>query len=279
MNTALTQADQDQIEAFLSKGVNLPPQPRILTEIDAVASKRNASMRSISDLVGRDAALTARMFKIIHSPFFGLRREIDSLDQAISIMGLEAALTVIKTSALKDAIGGNSQAMDAFWERANDIAGLCAQIAKKQRSVLRIAPEHAHMAGLFHDCGVPILMQRFPTYCKDLARAWPDLATEDEQHKTSHAVAGYLVARNWKLPDNVCQAVRHHHELENVTDTDRTLTALLLMAIHLYNLTYGRDDTEWDAVEAMVLTELGLTAVGQIEFQEEIVQSFQEAQS
>lgn len=279
MNAAQPTLQEEDIEAFLAKGVNLPPQPKVLLEIDALASKNDVSIREIAALVGKDAGLTARIFKVVHSPFFGIRAEIDSLDRAITMVGLKPALAIIKSAALRDSIGGDPKAMDAFWDRANDIAVLAALIAKKQRDVLRIAPEHAHMAGLFHDCGVPILMQRIPGYCSDLARAWPDLEAEDAQHKTSHAVAGYMMARNWKLPDAVCQAVRHHHDPVHALEAEHSLIAVLLMATHLRDLCCGYGDAAWTKIEPAILAELGISDLDKVEFTEELMQQFRDSLS
>lgn len=277
MNVVEPHLQEQEIEAFLAKGVNLPLQPKVLMEIDALAAKDDVSMRAIANLVGKDAGLTARIFKVVHSPFFGLRTEIDSLDRALSMVGLKPALAIIKSAALRDSIGGDPKAMDAFWDRANDIAVLAALIAKKQRDVVRVPPEHAHMAGLFHDCGVPILMQRFPGYCADLARAWPDLAAEDEKFKTSHAVAGYMMAKNWKLPEGVCQAVRHHHDSAHALATEHSLIAILLMATHLRDLFCGYGDTTWVHIEPAILAELGLSDVTKTEFTDEVLHQFQES--
>jgi len=278
MTQAAAQQIQDQeIDALLSKGINLPPQPKVLMEIDALAAKDDVSMRAIAALVGKDAGLTARVFKVVHSPLFGIHNEIDSLDRAITLVGLKPALAIIKSAALRDSIGGDPKAMDVFWDRANDIAVLSALIARKQRDVLRIAPEHAHMAGLFHDCGVPILMQRFPGYCADLARAWPNLVEEDEIHKTSHAVAGYMMAKNWKLPDPVCQAIRHHHNLTHDLEAEHPLIAILLMATHLRDLYCGYGDSTWDAIEPSILSELGISQLSKNEFTDEVLHQFQDS--
>jgi HD-like signal output (HDOD) protein len=277
MNVVEPHLQEQEIEAFLAKGVNLPPQPKVLLEIDALAAKDDVSIREIAALVGKDAGLTARIFKVVHSPFFGIRTEIDSLDRAITMVGLKPALAIIKSAALRDSIGGDPKAMDAFWDRANDIAVLAALIAKKQRDVLRIAPEHAHMAGLFHDCGVPILMQRIPGYCSDLARTWPDLAAEDAQHKTSHAVAGYMMAKNWKLPEAVCLAVRHHHDPAHALEAEHSLIALLLMATHLRDLCCGYGDTSWTKIEPAILAELGISDLDKVEFTEELMQQFRDS--
>jgi len=277
LNIPVDTNTQQQIEALLSSGVNLPPQPKVLLEIEAQASKPNVSMRSIAQLLSNDAGLTARIFKVIHSPLFGLRREVDSLDQALSMMGLQSALAVVKSAALRDSIGGDAQAMDVFWDRANDIAILAAIIAKKQRALIRVSPEHAHMVGLFHDCGVPILMQRIPGYCANLVKAWPDLLEEDNQYKTSHAVAGYMMARNWKLPDAVCQTIRYHHESINAPEEEHAIISLLLMATHMRDLYCGYGDPAWSSMERAVLEELGLSVAGKGEFVDDVLNIFQDS--
>ena len=280
MTQAATQTvAEDEIEAVLAKGINLPPQPKILMEIDTLASKDDVSMRAIAGLVSKDAGLTARIFKVVHSPLFALRQEVDSLDRALTLVGLKPALAVIKSAALRDSIGGDPVAMDAFWDRANDIAVLSALIARKQRDVLHLRPEHAHMAGLFHDCGVPILMQRFPGYCTDLAHNWPNLEQEDEKFKTSHAVAGYMMARNWKLPDAVCQAIRHHHDPTHALEAEHSLIALLLMATHLRDLYCGYGDSDWEEIEPAIMAELGISHTTKDEFTDELLNQFQESMS
>lgn len=267
--------EQAQIDALLARGVNLPPQPRVLAELDTLVSRDEVSLWRIAGLVRQDAGLTARVFKVVHSPLFGLRREVDSLERALALLGLEPALTIIKSAALRDAIGG--EGLDVFWDRANDIAVLCSLIAKRQRDVLRVAPEHAHMAGLFHDCGVPILMQRFPGYCADIARTWPDLGAEDAAHNTNHAVVGYLMGRNWKLPEAVCQAIRHHHEPAEAVDGKTPLLAILLMATHLRDLFCGHPDSRWWEIEPAILAELGISPLAKDEFTDEVLAQFQES--
>ena len=42
------------------------------------------------------------------------------------------------------------------------IAQLAMLIAGRRVTVCNIFPDQAYLAGIFHDCGVPVLMQRFP---------------------------------------------------------------------------------------------------------------------
>jgi HD-like signal output (HDOD) protein len=63
-------------------------------------------------------------------------------------------------------------------------------------------------------------------------------ATENAAHKTDHAVVGALVARTWRLPAPIYQAVRLHHDfnifqVESIAAQARTLVAMALVAERL----------------------------------------------
>lgn len=271
----------ENLEQLIGGSVTIPPQPKILVEIHTLAQEEHPRLNKIAQLVSQDLGLSSMIFKVINSPFYGLSKEISSVSQAIAVLGLTPLFTIIKCIALRRGIGGNTLAYDRFWDRSNDLAQLCSIIANKQRSVNRIAPDRAYMLGLFSECGVAILMQRFPDYCKILGdkkqHAWPDLREEDQKFNTSHAVVGYLLAKNWRLPEPICQAIRYandivpHHDAETIT-----LVAMLQMAMHIASLVSGYPDTEWPRAQEMVMQELCITPDSLREYEEEIVDLFRE---
>jgi HD-like signal output (HDOD) protein len=281
MDAATKDMEQQQVEALLGSGIQIPPQPQVLIELEKTINHPRASTASIAKLVTQDAALTAAVFKVINSPAYGLRRKIDSLDQAISVIGMKQMANIIKSVALRQAMGGKDPFYELFWERSGEIAQLAAIIATKQRSVCNLVPDQVYMAGLFHDCGIPVLMQRFPDYCKTLREAktcdWSGIGAEDQRLHTDHCVAGYMVARHWQLPDFICQAVRFHHDILHTEHQATTLVAILQLGMHIYNVYRNQDDREWAAVQSKVLSELGLSAEGLKEFEEDVYDSFQSA--
>ena len=136
-------------------------------------------------------------------------------------------------------------------------------IAEDRFMVCNIFPDQACLAGIFHDCGVPVLMQRFSTYGKDMRLEdpgnWVNLAEEDARFNADHCVIGYLVAKHWRLPDFICDAVRFHHDRGRIDDhATRSMVAILQLAIQIYTMDQGHDNVEWTAVRGEVLEELGL---------------------
>lgn len=277
MDTAAGKKDDLSIEEILGHGVTLPPQPKVLVEIEQLASQPKVNFKEIAGLISQDPALLAAVFKVVNSPAMGLARRIESVEKAISLLGLKQVTNLLKSISLRQAIGGNSRAYEKFWERSGDIAQIAGIIAGKQVSVCNVFPDQAYMAGLFHDCGVPVLMQRFPGYCKELNDNghWPNLAEADQQFDTDHSVVGYLVGKHWRLPEFISQGIQYHHEILSVAHPARTVVALLQTATHIYNVMMKKpDENEWQHSWEDALEELGISREGLSEFEEDVIENF-----
>lgn len=279
-NRPLTPEDQKQFDDLIQGGIQIPPQPAILLEIEKLLNSPRNNTNAIAKLIGQDPGLCAVVFRVVNSPFYGLSRPIDNINKALVVLGVNQLVNIIKGIALRQAIGGKGAVYEKFWERSGDIAALSSIIAGKVISACNISPDQAYMAGLFHECGVPILMQRFPDYCKAFrlgeGHNWPDFREEDRRFNTDHAVVGYLMARHWNLPDFACLAIRYHHDRLHVGHAALTLVSILQMARHLYHKLSGLPETQWHEMQTQVLEELGLGEDGLTEFEEDVVDTFRQ---
>ena len=153
-------------------------------------------------------------------------------------------------------------------------------VAAERVSVCNVFPEQAYLAGMFHECGVPVLMLRFPKYCETLrldnATCWPNLAEEDARFNVDHCSVGFLVARHWGLPDFVCDAIRFHHEIpeERAIGASVTLVAIIQAASHFYHHLHAVDDPLWERIGPRVLVELGLGPDEEADFRERMTTRF-----
>lgn len=267
------------VDQILSQGIAIPPQPKVLIEIENLASQPKVNVKAVTQLIAKDPGLLAGIFKVVNSPAMGLSKRIESVETAISILGLQLVTNLVKSIAIRQALGGNSYGYERFWERSGDIAQIAAVIAKMRVTVCNVSPDQAYLAGLFHDCGVPVLMQRFPDYCKQLndmqTNEWPKLIAEDQQFNTDHCVVGYLVGKQWRLPEFILRGIRYHHEIESLSYPASTVVAILQMSTHIYNsINKNPDDVEWSTSWESTIDELGISADGLKEFEEEIIEGF-----
>jgi HD-like signal output (HDOD) protein len=130
---------------------------------------------------------------------------------------------------------------------------------------------------LFHDCGVPLMLKRFPDYMGVLERGYAQAGTarrvidaENEAFNTNHAVVGYYTARSWRLPEHLSNAIANHHNALAIFSDEtshqvplKNLLAILKMAEHIcasYRVLGGQgEDHEWSAIGPLVLDYVGLS--------------------
>lgn len=283
MSESITKQEMSVMEDFLRDGIIIPPQPEIAIRIESLARNLDARSKDVAALIGQDSGLTAVIFRLVGTVAAGgfkmpSRSGVTSLEQVVAVLGMRQIANVVKSAMLRSVVGEDLPAYEKFWERSSDIALLCSIIAQKQVAVCNVFFDQAYMLGLFHDCGVPILMQRFPGY-RDafllISRSGsPDYGAEDELLHTDHAVVGYLLSRYWHLPDSICRAIRCHHDVLDSGHPSFTLVSMLRLAIHCYNVSHGYDDSEWFDFRKLALNELGIHPEGAQEFMEDVLDIF-----
>ncbi len=263
---------QKQAEEIL-RGIRIPPQPQILTDLQIEMAMPGFSLEDIAKLLAKDVGLSGSVLKTINSPFFGMPSKITAIPQAISLLGLNSVVNIINAMALRDTLSAEDSGMMLnFWDNAMDVAAASALIAKK----LGIASaDDAYTVGLFHNAAIPLLSQKFEEYPQLLKRAYsenerPITVIESEAIKTDHSAIGYLIARRWQLPEHLCEVIAEHHEAERIFSSNelvendkKNLLAVLKIADHLCSshqkLGGTTEDHEFARLQPLLLNYLSLT--------------------
>lgn len=226
------------------KSIDIPPQPRVVLELYKIFKEPDPDTGRIIKLVSDDLALTAKLIKLANSPLWGGGRKIDSIRQAFMILGTKNFYSLVLTSALRDALAGqcaNKGLFDGFWNHCLHIARVTELIALNSSAVTSMVPRNlAYMAGLFHDCAMPLLMKRYPEYISMfnsvLCNEPVSIEVEESRFGTNHALISYFVSKSWQLPLPVCYAILNHHEAEPDESWElvaRKIWALLILGEHL----------------------------------------------
>lgn len=247
------------------KTITIPPCPAVVAALQEESRRSEVDFHKIIRLISGDLGLAASMMKTANSPFFALRNKVQSVNQATAVLGLKNVINIVNGLVLQRALSPKGVSMERFWDRSNYHAMISARLARR---VPGLNKEDAYTFGLFHDCGIPILMQRFPGYKETLALAnrstRPVLESENAYHGTDHVVVGAMLARNWQMPEFLVQAIRFHHHCEilsdavpTITENVRTLTAISLLADHMIACYLQvQDEIEWFAHGASAMNYL-----------------------
>jgi len=273
--------DAARIKRLLENGVRIPAQPRVLEDLRKLMDRSELDVRLLAKVINQDPGLTAMLFKVVGNSAYRQHQPFDSVEAILHAVGVRQTFNLVQAIALTGAgeIKKDRRVYEAFWARSHAVGQLAMLIADERISVCNIFPDQAYLAGIFHDCGVPLLMQRFPTYCAEMKLgrpgAWIDLAEEDRKFNADHCVVGYLIARHWHLPEFICDAIRYHHAIAELGQHQaRSMVAIVLLAIDIHYRDQRIASPEWERIKHDVLPELGLNDDALPEFVDIILERF-----
>lgn len=242
-------------------GITIPPCPASLVSIMREAKHPSADFSNLAHLISRDAGIVGPLLKLANSPFIGLRSKVTSVFQAINVLGIQNTLNLVQNIALRQSLGGESQNFEKFWERSSLSATIAEKIAQKYPSVSK---DEAYLAALFHDCGIPVLMMKFPDYRETVMTESKKGKTiceiENSLYSTTHTVVGNMLTRSWMLPPQVCKAILFHHDTtiftsasEHIGNSVCSLIGIVHMAECITDEHMLVRDKEWPLFEHDVL--------------------------
>lgn len=279
---SLPEDQAGKVRLLMERGVKIPPQPRVLAELSQLVSRKVFDVRQLARTINQDPGITAMLFKSCTSAAYRQHQPFESVEEILQAVGVRQTYNLVQALTLVGAAqkpGKARAGYEAFWARSQGIAQLAMLVADDRVTVCNIFPDQAFLAGLFHDCGVALLMQRFSSYCKDMhlgeGGRWVNLADEDRRFSADHSVVGYLVARHWGLPDFICDAIRYHHDIEGMgLHAARSMVAIVLTATEIYSRLQRQENPDWLLVQPLALEELGIHADAFPEFVDVITERY-----
>lgn len=191
--------------------------PDVCIKVFGLLESGSASAQEIGDVISHDPSLTARLLQLVNSSFFNFARRIDTVSRAITVLGTrELYSLVLAVSAIKSfsRLPVTLVNIDTFWRHGIFTGLLAREIARKIRI---LHPERLFIAGLLHDIGSLVLYARMPDQMADLmlmSEGEEDVLhrAEQEQFGFSHGDLGGALARVWNLPEQLQDAITHHHD-------------------------------------------------------------------
>jgi len=248
------------------KSMVIPTRPDVLTAIKTAQEADDPDFDEIARLINSDLTLSATMLKTVNSPFYQLNKRVNSVDEALKLLGLRNICNITEGVVLRQVLSGDNRQMDYFWDSANRMAMIAAALSE---NVHGINSAEAYTFGLFHNCGQVLMSGRFPNYMETLERGermsrQEFIELENRRHQTSHNVVGYLLARTWYLPEDAQLAILNHHDYSLFEHGEEaewhhicTLIAIASLAEHILKMNIKQfEHIEWRSIEPVLLNHL-----------------------
>lgn len=233
------------IDQLFDKTHLMPTIPKVVQELIDSFSNENIDVESIAKKVGMDQVLTAKVLRLANSSYYGLQRQIGSVDEAIVVMGLNSLRTLVVATGVTGAfapITGFDRTR--FWRRSLLVAAYCRWLGKKTKQ----NPEIAFTAGLMHAIGEVLIHLAMPTEAESIDHRVQSgerrIDLERNELGFSHCEVGAELARRWNFPTAIQQSIAFY-DAPLASDPVVPLAALVHIATYLENgLSKGQEHEE-----------------------------------
>jgi HD-like signal output (HDOD) protein len=192
--------------------VSIKSQPKVLIELNRLARSEDVSFDVVSDLIGQDVGLSAKLLKLASSPIYSKGQKFASVHDALMAIGFEEFKTCFTSVTLTDLLGKIGYPYGGFWEHSRLVGRLAKEVAELLARPLSSA---AYTLGLFHDVGAVLIPLYNRDYVEHIHRTLPlyfgITELEFKMVKTNHCAVGEMFGQNWGLDEDLLQALRYHH--------------------------------------------------------------------
>jgi putative nucleotidyltransferase with HDIG domain len=211
----------NRIRVAVDEMPTISPAFNKLTEM---ARNLETDATELVKLIMLDPVLAAKVIKMVNSAYYGLNNPVNSLAQAVIVLGLNTVKNLAMcTAALDKLIFDKENApMDpqGFWSHCLATAVGCRMLAMAQEVPANELEMH-FLAGLLHDLGkIPLIKAVPDVYRVVLAKSMdgqiPLCEIERDGFSFDHAQVGRLLATRWKMDPLLIEAIEAHHAPERM---------------------------------------------------------------
>ncbi len=261
--------------------VDLPAIPAIAIKVLHLVEDPNTSGNDLTHALSADQAITYKVLQLANSAYYGMSRQIDSLKQAVSILGMMTIRSLVLLYSVPASLkrGGKTGAEEsALWEHAMGVAIVSRSLAARAGG---LEPERLFLAGMLHDIGKTVLLLRAPDRMSEvLYAAWPPggsagIRAERSTFGFDHEQIGERVLNHWTFPALFPAAARRHHDPDKAEgfETEVRIVAAANHLAHHMGLGGPADPDAWGravsmgeilGLDAAVLEEVSVAALNQI---------------
>ncbi len=214
------------IQRALEACRTLPTMPSVAVRVLDLFRESDISISDVVKAITNDPALTSKILRVANSPLYGVRSQVTTLNRAVSLLGINATLSIsLSFSLVRSLKESNSRMLfdhQGYWRRSVISATAARAVASFNEDT---KPEELFLAGLLQDIGILVLNEAITEiYGPIIASADGDhgalVEFEHMELQTDHAeVGGWLLAK-WGLPEIFRTATILSHTPQDIQPSD-----------------------------------------------------------
>ena len=205
------------LQHLVSKIDQLPSLPKLYEELMDEVSREDPDNLVIAGIINRDIGMTAKILQIINSAFFGLRRSVSDVPDAVKLLGTDTikalALSVGVFAQIRVPREFNGE-LNRIWQHSMEVGLTAKAISTHEGSVMT---DEAFTVGFLHDVGTLVMLLNMPELYREAVQLSEEegLSQADAEirvYGTTHGAIGAYLLGLWGLPRNMVEAVAFYND-------------------------------------------------------------------
>jgi HD-like signal output (HDOD) protein len=223
-----------KIQKIIQKVKKLSPIPIVIHKVLDFASKSDGTLDDLVRLVENDPAITANLLKACNSAHMGLPVKVNSVQQAVALLGIQKVIEVVVTQTLsvnlQRAQKGYGLAKGELWKQSVATAMVARNLAERRQ--LPLLPT-IYTAALLKDIGKVVLHEFVADELEKIEyqvniKGYSFIEAEHLCIGMDHATLGGTIAEEWSFSDQMVFMIRHHHLIDPEARKDPATATLYL---------------------------------------------------
>lgn len=259
MSTLIATVQSELMDAINNDELILPTLPEVALQVREAAEDPDVGIGELSKVISNDAALTARIIKVVNSPLLRSSSEISDLNMAVARLGMGYTANLAMGLAMEQMFQATSDVIDRrlreVWQRSTEIAGISHVLC---RHFTRLPPDQATLAGLVHQIGIlPIL-----TYAEENGQLLNDSFTLEKVIERLHPELGQRILQAWDFPPALACVPVEHLDFDRQTPQQDLVDIVQVALLQSYaGSEHPLGKIDWTGVDAF--RKLGLEVIEQ----------------
>jgi HD-like signal output (HDOD) protein len=208
----------EPLQKLIGSLAAIPSPPEIYFELTDLLEKEYTDSARIAEVINKDMSMAMQVLKLVNSAMFGFEREIDTLEVAITYLGIDTIRILVLAQHLfpkAERERRQALALDSLWDHSLHTARLAYEISQKNTTSQNVN-NYAYLAGLLHDIGKLLLATQlsdvYATILQETQESGkPQHEVERERLGVDHSAIGTYLACLWGLPRTIVDAMAFHH--------------------------------------------------------------------
>lgn len=231
--------------------VRLPTMPEVAQELIASLNADEVPFDRVRKAISRDQGLTAKLLRLANSARFGLARKVSSVDEAITLLGLNQVRTLALATCINDSFPIDPGIdRKQFWTESLACAGYAQWLARS----VGVDAQLSWLTGFMARLGELIIAQKSPEYLGAIEQLPHHPGGRWEREKvllgfTEGEVTAEL-AQRWNFPEPMVAALKAESDPMGSKPFNR-LGAIVHVATLLAEIAVEEHKNVHDTIESL----------------------------